>query len=103
MFPQLTDPRAVDIAQAMLEGFNRRYRRFNETTRAAQARFEAADWHGQQRAQRERIVFYDLRVTEATDHLTHEFDAAALAADGWQPIKLHYIGLLTNHHQPELA
>ena len=57
MFPQLTDPRAVDIAQAMLEGFNRRYRLFNETTRAAQARFEAADWHGQQLAQRERVAF----------------------------------------------
>ena len=56
MFPQLTDTRAVDIAQAMLEGFNRHYRLFRETTREAQARFEAADWHSQQRAQRERIA-----------------------------------------------
>jgi len=103
MFPQLTDPRAVEIAQAMLEGFNRHYQLFNDTTRAAQARFEAADWHGQQLAQRERIEFYDLRVSEATERLTREFDAAALAADVWQQIKLHYIGLLTNHHQPELA
>ena len=53
MFPQLTDPRAVDIAQAMLEGFNRHYRLVRETSAAAKARFEAADWHGQQRAQRE--------------------------------------------------
>ncbi|HEY6087345.1 MAG TPA: bifunctional isocitrate dehydrogenase kinase/phosphatase [Burkholderiaceae bacterium] len=103
MFPQLTDPRAVDIAQAMLDGFNRHYRLFRETTREAQARFEAADWHGQQRAQRERIEFYDLRVNEASERLTREFAAPTLPADVWQQVKLHYIGLLTNHHQPELA
>ena len=103
MFPQLTDPRAVDIAQAMLEGFNRHYRLFRETSAAAKARFEAADWHGQQRAQRERIEFYDLRVNEASERLTREFAAATLPADVWQQVKLHYIGLLTNHHQPELA
>jgi isocitrate dehydrogenase kinase/phosphatase len=103
MFPQLTDPRAVDIAQAMLDGFNRHYRLFRETTREAKARFEAADWHGQQRAQRERIEFYDLRVNEASERLTREFAAPQLPADVWQQVKLHYIGLLTNHHQPELA
>ena len=103
MFPQLTDPRAVDIALAMLDGFNRHYRLFRETSAAAKARFEAADWHGQQRAQRERIEFYDLRVNEASERLTHEFAAPELPGDVWQQIKLHYIGLLTNHHQPELA
>jgi isocitrate dehydrogenase kinase/phosphatase len=103
MFPSLTDPRAVEIAQAMLEGFNRHYRLFRETSRAAQARFEASDWHGQQRAQRERIEFYDKRVAEAAERLTTEFDAPNLPADVWQQMKLHYIGLLTNHHQPELA
>jgi isocitrate dehydrogenase kinase/phosphatase len=103
MFPRLTDPRAVEIAQAMLEGFNRHYRLFSETSRAAQARFESSDWHGQQRAQRERIEFYDKRVAEAAERLTTEFDAPNLPADVWQQMKLHYIGLLTNHHQPELA
>ncbi len=103
IFPSLTDPRAVEIAQAMLEGFNRHYRLFRETSRAAQARFEASDWHGQQRAQRERIEFYDKRVAEAAERLTTEFDAPNLPADVWQQMKLHYIGLLTNHHQPELA
>ena len=103
MFPRLSDPRAVEIAQAMLEGFNRHYTLFRETTREAQARFERADWHGQQRAQRERIEFYDLRVNEASDRLTREFNAPQLPADVWQQVKLHYIGLLTNHHPPELA
>jgi isocitrate dehydrogenase kinase/phosphatase len=103
MFPQLTDPRAPRIAQAMLDGFNRHYRLFREASRGAKARFEAGDWHGQQRAQRERIEFYDKRVDEAVERLTQEFDAPNLAADVWQQVKLHYIGLLTNHHQPELA
>jgi isocitrate dehydrogenase kinase/phosphatase len=103
MFPSLTDPRAVQIAQAMLDGFNRHYRLFRETSRAAQTRFEASDWHGQQRAQALRIEFYDTRVAEAAERLTTEFDAPNLPADVWQQMKLHYIGLLTNHHQPELA
>ena len=58
MFPhQLTDKRAFDIARAMLDGFNRHYRLFREATAAAKSRFEAADWHGQQRAQSQRIEF----------------------------------------------
>jgi isocitrate dehydrogenase kinase/phosphatase len=104
MFPhQLTDTRAFHIAEALLEGFNRHYRLFRETSREAKRRFEVADWHGQQRAQRERIEFYDKRVDEATERLQREFSAGALSMDVWQQVKLHYIGLLTNHHQPELA
>ena len=104
MFPhQLTDGRAFDVAQALLEGFNKHYRLFREASRAAKERFEAADWHGQQRAQRERIEFYDRRVDEAVERLQTEFDIGHLSMDSWQQAKLHYIGLLTNHHQPELA
>ena len=104
MFPhQLTDSRAFDIAQALLDGFNRHYRLFRETSAAAKERFERADWHGQQRAQAQRIEFYDQRVDEAVDRLRSEFDVDTLSMDTWQQVKLHYIGLLTDHHQPELA
>ena len=104
MFPrQLDDRRAFGIAKAMLEGFDRHYRLFRATSAAAKGRFERADWHGQQRAQRERIEFYDLRVNEAVERLRREFDAATLSMDTWQQAKLHYIGLLTGHGQPELA
>ncbi|MDO9283825.1 MAG: bifunctional isocitrate dehydrogenase kinase/phosphatase, partial [Aquabacterium sp.] len=95
MFPhRLTDSRAYSIAEAMLDGFNRHYRLFSETNREAKRRFEQADWHGQQRAQRERIEFYDTRVDEAVERLQNEFDIASLSDDTWQQIKLHYIGLL---------
>ena len=104
MFPtRLTDSRGFDIAQALLDGFNRHYRLFRETSAQAKRRFEQADWHGQQRAQRERIEFYDKRVDEAAERLQKEFQASTLPMDVWQQVKLHYIGLLTNHHQPELA
>ena len=99
----LTDPRAFDIAQAMLDGFDRHYTLFREASADAKRRFEEADWHGQQRAQRERIEFYDLRVDEGAERLQREFQASDLPKDVWQQVKLHYIGLLTDHHQPELA
>jgi isocitrate dehydrogenase kinase/phosphatase len=104
MFPhKLTDSRAFDIAQALMDGFNRHYRLFREASAAAKRRFELADWHGQQRSQAQRIEYYDQRVNEAVDRLRGKFDIAALSADTWQQAKLHYIGLLTDHHQPELA
>ncbi|MES2632105.1 MAG: bifunctional isocitrate dehydrogenase kinase/phosphatase [Pseudomonadota bacterium] len=104
MFPQRLDsPLAYDIAKAMMDGFNRHYRLFRTESARAKHRFETADWHGQQRAQRERIEFYDLRVKEATTRLEKEFKAGEQPMDVWQQVKLHYIGLLVDHHQPELA
>ena len=104
MFPhRLTDSRAFSVARAMLDGFNRHYQLFREASASAKARFEAADWHGQQRAQAQRIEFYDQRVAEAAERLQREFEVATLSMDSWQQVKLHYIGLLIDHHQPELA
>ena len=104
MFPTRLDaPQAYDIAKAMMDGFNRHYRLFRTESARAKHRFETADWHGQQRAQRERIEFYDLRVKECTMRLEKEFKAGAQPMEVWQQVKLHYIGLLVDHHQPELA
>ena len=104
MFPQRLDsPLAYDVAKAMMDGFNRHYRLFRTESARAKHRFETADWHGQQRAQRERIEFYDLRVKEAVTRLEKEFKAGEQPMDVWQQVKLHYIGLLVDHHQPELA
>jgi len=104
MFPQRLDsPQAYDIAKAMMDGFNRHYRLFRAESARAKHRFETADWHAQQRAQRERIEFYDLRVKEAVRRLEKEFRAHEQPMEVWQQVKLHYIGLLIDHHQPELA
>ena len=87
----------------MMDGFNRHYRLFRTESARAKHRFETCDWHGQQRAQRERIEFYGLRVKECVMRLEKEFKAGAQPMDVWQQVKLHYIGLLVDHHQPELA
>jgi len=104
MFPaRLDSPLAYAIARATLDGFNRHYQLFRAESARAKHRFETSDWHGQQRAQRERIEFYALRVKETTTRLEREFKASEQPAEVWQQIKLHYIGLLVDHHQPELA
>ena len=104
MFPQKLDSSlAFDIARAMIDGFNRHYQLFRAESQRAKHRFETADWHGQQRAQRERIEFYDLRVKEAVSRLEKEFKAGEQPMGIWQQVKLHYIGLLIDHRQPELA
>ena len=104
MFPQRLDaPQAYDIALAMMQGVNRHYQLFRAASQAAKARFEQADWQGQQRAQSERIAFYDQRVNECVQRLTQDFHAGDLPMAVWQQVKLHYIGLMVGHLQPELA
>ena len=94
---------AYEIAQAVMDGFNRHYDLFRSESAQAKRRFETQDWHGQQRAQRERIEFYDLRVKECTSRLEAVYKAGEQASEVWQQVKLHYIGLLVDHFQPELA
>ena len=103
LLKKLDSPLALDMAKAMIDGFNRHYRLFRTESARAKHRFETADWHGQQRAQRERIEFYDLRVRECSKRLEREFKAAAQPMDIWQQVKLFYIGMLVSHRQPELA
>jgi isocitrate dehydrogenase kinase/phosphatase len=99
----LDSPIAPAIAQAMIDGFNRHYRLFRAESVRAKQRFETCDWHGQQRASRERIEFYDLRVRECILRLEREFSAGSLPMSVWQQVKLFYISLLIQHRQPELA
>lgn len=101
--PASNDHLALDIARAILEGFDRHYSMFSETNRGAKLRFEAADWHGQQRAVRDRIEFYDKRVGEAAQRLEGDFSVASLPVEIWREIKRLYVGLLVEHRQPELA
>ncbi|MDP1605303.1 MAG: bifunctional isocitrate dehydrogenase kinase/phosphatase [Rhodocyclaceae bacterium] len=94
---------ALRIAQTLIDGFNKHYRLFRASSAGAKARFEQGDWPGVQRAVRERIQFYDDRVIETAALLHGEFSAETANDVIWQQAKLYYIGLLTNHHQPELA
>lgn len=103
-FPKLLSSQiAYDVARTMLDGFDRHYRLFRDVSVDAKARFEAGDWLGLQTLQRDRIAFYDQRVQETVETLEDEYDAEDLEQEVWQQIKLHYIGLLTDHRQPECA
>ena len=103
-FPKLLSSQvAFDMAQTLLEGFMRHYSIFRDAGRLAKNAFENQDWHGIRQLLRDRITFYDQRVLETARHLEEEFDAPALSDEIWQQVKLHYIGLLSNLHQPELA
>ncbi|MDO9242803.1 MAG: bifunctional isocitrate dehydrogenase kinase/phosphatase [Rhodocyclaceae bacterium] len=94
---------ALRISQTLIDGFNKHYRLFRASSAGAKTRFEQGDWSGIQRAVRERIQFYDDRVVETAALLQSQFSAEAVDDVIWQQAKLYYIGLLTDHHQPELA
>ncbi len=98
-----TGSQALLIAQTLIEGFNKHYRLFRESSAAAKVRFEQGDWLGVQQAVQARIQFYDNRVAETVERLHREFNAETVADIVWQQAKLYYIGLLTDHSQPELA
>ncbi|CAG1010143.1 MAG: Isocitrate dehydrogenase kinase/phosphatase [Rhodocyclaceae bacterium] len=101
--PAGENPVSQAVARAMLDGFNKHYRLFRESSALAKVRFESGDWLGVQRAVRERIAFYDTRVNESAGLLHEKHDAGNIDDNTWQLAKLLYIGLLTNHKQPELA
>ncbi|KQR79609.1 isocitrate dehydrogenase [Burkholderia sp. Leaf177] len=103
-FPRLLSSQiGFDVAQTLLEGFDRHYRVFRDAAIAAKHVFEEGDWHALQRLARERITSYDDRVEECVMRLQDEYDAENIGNEVWQQIKLHYIGLLTTHRQPECA
>ena len=101
--PALQDKLSRQIARAMIDGFDKHYRLFRECSASAKRRFEEADWAGGQQAVRDRIQFYDDRITETLATLHGTYHADELGDEVWQRAKLFYIGLLINHKQPELA
>lgn len=103
-FPKLLSSQfAYDMAEVIVDGINRHYRIFRKASLDAKACFEAQDWSGIQELIKGRIDYYDERVKECIFILEEEFDAINLDIKIWQEVKLHFIGLITSHHQPELA
>jgi isocitrate dehydrogenase kinase/phosphatase len=91
------------IAAALVDGFDRHYALFRETSARAKERFEGADWAGAQRAVKERVAFYDDRVREGVERIRAEFGHEAFDPGFWQEVKREFIPLLVDHKRPELA
>jgi isocitrate dehydrogenase kinase/phosphatase len=103
-FPKLLSSQvAFDIARMILDGFDKHYRLFRAASQDARRYFEERDWKTAQTKARERISFYDRRVLECVVALEDEYDPVDLGDAVWREVKLHYIGLLIDHKQPELA
>jgi isocitrate dehydrogenase kinase/phosphatase len=103
-FPKLLSSQiAFDIARTILDGFDKHYRLFRQTSQVAKRHFETGAWATAQQAARERIGFYDQRVQECVQVLEDEYTNAELSDEVWRELKLHYIGMLSGHKQPELA
>ncbi|MDE1181033.1 bifunctional isocitrate dehydrogenase kinase/phosphatase [Paraburkholderia sp.] len=103
-FPKLLSSQiGFDVARTMLDGFDRHYRIFRDAAIRARTLFENGEWQRVQSLARERITSYDERVDECVVLLEDEYDAEHIDDEIWQQIKLHYIGLLTTHRQPECA
>jgi isocitrate dehydrogenase kinase/phosphatase len=97
---------APAIARWILDGFDLHYARFRDCARAARRHFAAAAWLAILHVGRDRIDFYDQRVAVTAQRIEREL--AAVGLDGtsdtlWEQVKLHYIGLLIGHRQPECA
>jgi isocitrate dehydrogenase kinase/phosphatase len=103
-FPKLLSSQiAFDIARTILDGFDKHYRLFRAASQDARRYFEKRDWKTAQVKARERIGYYDKRVQECVHILEDEYEPADLNDNVWREVKLHYIGLLIDHKQPELA
>jgi isocitrate dehydrogenase kinase/phosphatase len=87
----------------ILDGFDKHYSLFRQASQAARDHFERMTWKEAQAQARERIAFYDSRVGECVQLLEDEYEEAELTDSVWREVKLHYIGLLMDHRQPELA
>ncbi len=103
-FPKLLSSQiAFDLARTILDGFDKHYSLFRAASKMAKVHFENADWRAAQQSARERIAFYDQRVAECVKTLEDNYYQSDLSDEVWREMKLHYIGLLADHKQPELA
>ncbi|AKV00038.1 Isocitrate dehydrogenase phosphatase [Labilithrix luteola] len=94
---------SIEIAQTILDGFDKHYRLFRATSVTAKERYELADWAGARAASLERIDMYDERVEEAVAAVEESFPTAGREETLWPKIKRAYIDLLYEHKQPECA
>ena len=91
------------LAMAILNGFDAFFAEYKNITLGAQARFEAADWHGAQKAIRDRLVLWKQKraiVAEAAYTIT---GGSVEDRDNWEIAKQEYSELIQHHDNYEIA
>ncbi|GAA4107046.1 bifunctional isocitrate dehydrogenase kinase/phosphatase [Zhongshania borealis] len=91
------------LAMAILNGFDAFFAEYKNITLGAQARFEGADWHGAQKAMRDRLDLWKQKrriVAEAAYTIT---GGSVEDRDNWEIAKQEYAELIQNHDNFEIA
>lgn len=91
------------VAQTILNGFNRHYALFREYARQGKACFERGEWARSAEVSKRRINGYEERVRETVATLQKQHPDAATRYELWPGIKIAYIGKLMGHLQAECA
>ncbi len=92
-----------NVAQAILDGFDRHYKLFRQYSQEGKLCFEQADWARSTRASANRIDGYEERVNKTVAALHRNFPDAGADYELWPKIKIAFIGKLMGHLQAECA
>ncbi|MEE8496607.1 MAG: bifunctional isocitrate dehydrogenase kinase/phosphatase [Xanthomonadales bacterium] len=92
-----------NVAQAILDGFDRHYELFRKYSQEGKLCFEEADWTRSTDARAKRIQGYEERVNETVEALHRDYPDVGNNYELWPKIKLVYIGKLMGHLQSECA
>ncbi|MEY4580496.1 MAG: hypothetical protein RL701_5199 [Pseudomonadota bacterium] len=95
---------ALQVAEALLAGFDTHYERFRQLSAQSRDNYERSDWSSARKDSIARIESYDLCVEATTRELAERFGALENESDTlWRMIKRAYVALLADHRQPECA
>ncbi len=91
------------LAMAILNGFDAFFAEFKNITLGAQARFEAADWHGGQKAMRDRLDLWKQKRAIVAEAATTITGGTITNRDHWEIAKQEYAELIQDHDNFEIA
>ncbi len=91
------------IAEVILDGFQRYRYEFKQITRSAQARFENADWPGVQQASTERILLYRQAIGKIIVNLEAKLENKVPELEVWQAARSHFSELVKGRLDADLA
>jgi len=92
-----------DIAQAILDGFDRHYELFRHYSQEGKLCFEDAEWARSTDASAKRIEGYEERVNITVAALHRDYPEASGSSELWPEIKIAFIGNLMGHLQSECS